>query len=106
MKRTIKILKIGESRSGVSQKTGNEWKITEIDIAWYEQDRYGELHEQSAHVQLHGDYKKEHLQYHIDNKTEFPDTGLFFALSAFEGRSFNNIRCNLNKEAVANIPPL
>ena len=98
MKRNIKIVRVGGERKGISQKTGNEWKIREIDVAWQEQGFNGEPYEQSAVVNIHGDTNEEALKWHMKEGTKF-DMRMYFQLSAYNNRSFNNIRGYLPDEA-------
>lgn len=99
MKRTAKIIRVGAEKKGVSTKTGNEWKVRELDIAWEEEGVNGEPYEQSANVQVHGETNEEALKWHMAQKTLFPNTRLYFQLSAWNERTFNNIRCYLPSEA-------
>ena len=105
MKRTVKIIRIGEERKGISQKTGTEWKVREVDLTWEDEGMNGEKFDQSVVAQISGDTNEEALQYHMKEGTKF-DARIYFGLSAgSNGRSFNRIRVYLPDE-VNRIPTL
>lgn len=91
MKRTAKIVRIGVEKKGISQKTGNEWTIRDLDIVWEEQAANGETYEQSANVMVHGEMDEDKLKQAMVDGTKM-DVRMFFQLSANNGRSYNNIR--------------
>lgn len=97
MKRTAKIVRIGAERSGVSQKTGNQWIARDLDISWEEQSMNGSTYEQSANVMVHGVLDEEKLKQAVADGT-LMDVRMFFTLSASNGRTFNNIRAYVPEE--------
>ncbi|MBO5613496.1 MAG: DUF3127 domain-containing protein [Prevotella sp.] len=98
MKRTIKIVRVGAEKKGVSQKTGMEWKLRDLDVAWEETGPNGEPYDQSANVQISGDTNEEALKYHMAQGTRL-EARMYFKLSSYNDRSFTNIRCHLPQEA-------
>ena len=97
MKRTVKIIRIGEERSGQSER--GIWKIREIDVTWDDILPSGELFDQSVCAQLSGETNVEALKWHMTQGTKF-EARINFGLSAgSNGRTFNRVRIYLPKEA-------
>lgn len=104
MKRTVKIIRIGEERSGQNER--GTWKVREVDLAWQDQGINGEPFEQSVCAQLNGDTDVEALKWHMSNGTLF-ECNIYFGLSAgSNGRTFNRIRAYFPKENPNTIPTL
>lgn len=104
MKRTVKIVRIGEERSGQSER-GN-WKVRELDLTWEDQGINGEPFDQSVCAQINGETNLDALKYHMKEGTKF-ECNLYFGLSAgSNGRTFNRIRAYFPKENPNVIPPL
>lgn len=106
MKRTVKIIRIGEERSGQSER-GN-WKVREIDVTWDDISPSGEPFDQSVNAQISGEITEEALEalkWHMTQGTKF-EARIYFGLSAgSNGRTFNRVRIYLPKEAYV-IPAL
>ena len=101
MKRTVKIIRIGEERSGQNER-GN-WKVREIDVTWDDISPNGETFDQSVCAQISGDTNEEALKYHMAQGTKF-EARIYFGLSAgSNGRTFNRVRVYL-PEAANQIP--
>lgn len=104
MKRTVKIVRVGEERSGQSER-GN-WKVREVDLVWEDISPNGEPFDQSVCAQINGDTDKEALEYHMAQGTKF-ECNIYFGLSAgANGRTFNRIRAYFPKENPNVIPTL
>ena len=99
MKRQVKIVRVGEEKKGISQKTGSEWKVREVDLTWEDEGMNGEKFDQSVVAQINGDTNEEALKWHMKEGTRF-DARIYFELSAGSiGRSFNRVRVYLPEEA-------
>lgn len=99
MKRQVKIVRVGEEKKGISQKTGSEWKVREVDLTWEDEGMNGEKFDQSVVAQINGDTNEEALRWHMKEGTRF-DARIYFGLSAgSNGRSFNRVRVYLPEEA-------
>ena len=62
MKRQVKIVRVGEEKKGISQKTGSEWKVREVDLTWEDEGMNGEKFDQSVVAQINGDTNEEALK--------------------------------------------
>lgn len=98
MKRTVKIIRVGEERSGVSEKTGSAWKSRDLDVKWEEEGVNGEFYDQCVNASINGDTNAEALNYHANAGTKF-EARLYFGLASAQGRTFNRIRIYLPEEA-------
>lgn len=48
MQKIVKITHLGETKEGVSQKTGEAWALTDIDVKWMVESPGRESYEQSC----------------------------------------------------------
>lgn len=94
MKRPVTIIKIGETRKGISQRTGQEWERTDVEVTWTDHGQNGEEFDQAMVVQLNGKLNEDRFKVAISQR-ETVEARIYFSLSASNGRSFNNIRAYL-----------
>lgn len=100
MRRLAKIVHIGEEKSGVSQRTGEPWVMTDVVIEWMEQEPNCQPYEQSAVISVPNRIDRALAQSYIEAKTEVAVT-FYMEKREYQGRYFNNMRGFLPKDLLA-----
>lgn len=86
----LRIKQIVGTRSGVSAKTGQPWKILDLLVSWQEESSFGETMENTLQCRMLSSFKEELAIAMQKAGTPFPGI-LRFAASEYNGRFYNDI---------------
>lgn len=99
MRRLAKILSMGETRTGISQKTGEPWAMTDVVIEWSEQEPNCQPYDQSAVISVPNLLDVDEVQKVINARMEVAVT-FYMEKREWNGKYFNNIRGFLPKDLI------
>lgn len=105
MKKIVKITHIGETKEGVSQKTGKEWALTDIDVKWTVEHPGQESYEQSCVGSVRGWVNDAAVRKCIAEETEVTIT-MYVSVRVWNDKHFTNVEIYLPKEMMFDAKPL
>ena len=97
MKRTAKIVSVGETRTGRSDKTGEPWYRTDIVIKWQEEEPPFQPYDCQLVVTLCYQVDMEKLKEAVERQTDLLVT-FYPSTHEYNGRTFNSINAYLPAE--------
>lgn len=105
MKKLVTITHIGEMKEGVSQKTGNKWYLTDIDVEWTVEQPGTESYQQSCVGTVSGIINMDALGEVMKIKRPILVT-MYVGVRIWQGRHFTNVDIKLPKEYLLDEKPL
>lgn len=105
MKKLVKITYIGETKEGVSQKTGEPWALTDIDIVWTVESPGQESYEQSCVATVRGWINDNIVREYIAKGKEVLIT-MYVKVRVWNDRHFTSVEAYLPKEMMFEAKPL
>lgn len=96
MQKVVKIVWIGETRKGVSQKTGNEWEMTDIGVEWKVEQPGMETYTQSCVGSVHDHVNKDVLTKYKNDGKEILVT-MYTNIRYYNEKAFTNVNIYLPK---------
>lgn len=105
MQKLVKVTFIGNPREGVSQKTGNPWSMTDIDIEWQVEQPGRESYTQSCVGTVKGYINLDVLNEYRQKGKEILVT-MYVSVRTWENRHFTNVEIYLPKEMMLEAKPL
>lgn len=103
MQKVVKITHVGETKSGVSQKDGQPWQMTDICIKWLVENPGRESYEQSCVATVRGEINREVLDYYCKNGKEVMIT-MYVKARAWNDKFFTQVDAYLPKDMVNQVP--
>lgn len=97
MQKLVKITHIGATKTGISQKTGNEWSLTDIDVTWTVEQPGRDSYTQSCCGMVNGKVNTEVLNQYYAMGKEILIT-MYVGVRVWNDRHFTNVDIYLPKE--------
>lgn len=105
MQKLVKVTYVGNAREGVSQKTGKEWSMTDIDVEWTVEQPGTEPYKQSCVGTVRGYINLDVLNEYKEKGKEILVT-MYVQVRTWENRHFTNVEIYLPKEMMLEAKPL
>ena len=91
MKRLAIITKLGETRTGISQKTGEMWEMNDVVVEWEESEPNCQSYKQSLVLSVSGKIDTEKMKSYIEGKIQTSIT-FYLDVREYNGKYFNGVR--------------
>lgn len=105
MQKLVKITHIGKTKEGVSQRTGNEWSMTDIDVEWQVEQPGRDSYTQSCVGTVKGIINLDVLNEYKSKGKEILVT-MYVNVRVWENRHFTNVEIYLPKDLMLDSKPL
>lgn len=105
MQKVVKLAYVGETKTGVSQKDGKPWQLTDIGIEWVVETPGRESYTQSCVATVRGEVNRDVLDYYYKQGKEIMVT-MYTSIREWNGKHFTQVDCYLPKEMLNEVVPL
>lgn len=105
MKKKVIITYIGETKEGTSQKTGEPWALTDLDVKWTVEQPGTEDYEQSCTGTVKGYINDSLVRKCIADRTPIVVT-MYVSVRVWQDRHFTSVQLYLPKEFMFEEKPL